>query len=275
MRKAFEDEMSESKPWRAAIAYRWTRWLVGYFDTAEEAQRQAEHEARMRSEDLIRHLEVDHKDGAAFRQIWGGRSPRGDWYLHRNAEYPSGGETRTSEGEDLDNLSKTPLPFIRRWVQESPSTIVIEFVRDLTTREAAAVPAKLAAITRNVTDTEREVGFLRGMEEAARLLDEERASADSLIAAAGGDRSKYPTLDVQGEAARLMAENIRHFASDADWRKAVLAANTACEHEWLSYSILSAHHGRQYCAKCKQERLGVDTGPNRYGGRGLVIPPNR
>lgn len=67
------------KEWRGVICYRQSQWLVGYFDTAEEAQRETALSARLRSEESIRHLEVDAKDGTRYRQYWGGRSPRGEW----------------------------------------------------------------------------------------------------------------------------------------------------------------------------------------------------
>jgi hypothetical protein len=70
------------KKWRAAVIYRGSAYLVGYFDAIEDAQAATERSARM-SEEPVHHLEVDECGGECWRQIWGGRSPRGDWYFSR------------------------------------------------------------------------------------------------------------------------------------------------------------------------------------------------
>lgn len=91
--------MDSSKPWRAVVQYRRSAYLAGYYDTAEDAQRDAEYAARMRSEDDVAYLEIDHKNGETWKQLWYGRKPLGAWCKKRECHSTvHGANERSSEG---------------------------------------------------------------------------------------------------------------------------------------------------------------------------------
>jgi hypothetical protein len=85
----------------------------------------------------------------------------------------------------------------------------------------------LSAVKRELTilakDLERKVEktFVAGMEEAAKLLDQEIASANAILKEAnfaeGGNREIR--VDAVRTNAEAMAQSIRHFAADEEWRR--------------------------------------------------------
>lgn len=76
-------------------------------------------------------------------------------------------------------------------------------------------------------DIERDRAFQHGMEEAARLLDEEAASAEKLCveAANSGDSHTKMRMWAIRDHVLAMAQTVRTFAADKEWRDEVIAKN--------------------------------------------------
>ncbi len=74
------------RPWRAAVIYQRSAFLVGFYETLEAAKEAATADALMLSEQPIKQLEVDATDGRRYRQYWLGRSPRGEWNAQDHQE---------------------------------------------------------------------------------------------------------------------------------------------------------------------------------------------